>query len=405
MRRRDLVLENGLHLHSDLELIGIASRDEGVEDEMGKEVLRDGDVLEMQDWGEGAEDALDGRSFELRDEIVRPDADPVAVRVGRGVDRVDGLVRRRALPERERSAEEGTAGLKDRLGELIPSLASGGIDEVRGRGRGKDEVDCEAAEAQELLDGEGEELLMLGVVRRSVGADEEVLDEVKGEGDGLLVVLVVLEDDSWRLPWRDLEAIWVESAEDADARERRVPDLLVLGSVLERGAEEDLDEVADAPVERVSGCVRLELRCLAGHQHLELLERLEGDDVVLAPDPDEEEVGPLTERPRMANVLKPLVRPGELGDPAEVGDVLDKVGEAVGVVDDDVLKGLGGNRLLDCGELGPETDEARRRRADKGTDLVELERFDEALERMEGDAPEAFDFECALESRHDLRKE
>jgi hypothetical protein len=57
---------------------------------MREEVLGDRDVLEAEDGREGAEDALDGRAFNFRDEVGGPDADPFTVGVRRGVDRVDG---------------------------------------------------------------------------------------------------------------------------------------------------------------------------------------------------------------------------------------------------------------------------------------------------------------------------
>jgi hypothetical protein len=268
---------------------------------------------------------------------------------------------------------------------LIPSLAGRRVDRLGCRGGREDEVDCESTEGEELLDGEGEALLMLGVVRRSIGADEEMLDEVEGEVDRLVVTGEVLEDDGGRLPRRDLESIGIQRSEDADALERSAPDLHVVDAVLDRCAEEHLDETSNALVERVSRRERLQLRDGPDHERLELLQRLENDDVGLALDPGEEVRRALLERPSLAHRQQPPVGRVELGDPAEVGDVLYEARKVLGVVDDDVVECRRRRLSFHRRELGPQSNEGRRGRADEGSDLVELEGLDERRVRFEGD--------------------
>jgi hypothetical protein len=116
----------------------------------------------------------------------------------------------------------------------------------------EDEVGGETAEAEELLDRVGEELLVLGVVGAAVGADEEVLDEAEGELDCFVRVLEVLDDHGRLLDGRKLEAVRVEGAEDTDTLEGGVPNELVLGTILDSGAEKNGDGTADEGVEGVA---------------------------------------------------------------------------------------------------------------------------------------------------------
>ena len=116
MFRIHLILEYFLHFVLDVLAIFFGARDESREDEMRKEMLSDGDVLETENGREGAEDFFGDRSLQLRDEVGSPASDPVAIR--RSV-LIDGVCRdggRESFLERERRAEEGTASFEYKLG-------------------------------------------------------------------------------------------------------------------------------------------------------------------------------------------------------------------------------------------------------------------------------------------------
>jgi len=159
-----------------------------------KEVLSDDRVLEVEQAREGAEHLARRRPLDALQELVGKRAYPVAVRRRGRVDRERRGGHGLEVAEREARAEEGRARLDDGARQAVPPALRPLVDLAGGVVR-QDEARGEAAEPQELLDGVGEELLMLGVVGRAVRADEEVLDEPQRKLDRLVRVDKVLEDD------------------------------------------------------------------------------------------------------------------------------------------------------------------------------------------------------------------
>lgn len=246
---------------------------------------------------------------------------------------------------------------------------------------------------------------MLGVVRAAVRADEEVLDEAQRKVDGLVRVDKVLEHDGWLGERREFEAVRVDGAEDPNALERAVAQQLVLGSVLDRRAEEDLDETPNARVERVARGEGLHLDRAGLEQRLELAQGLVRDDVVLARDAVEQVSEAVVERPVLTRAHEAAVGLRELLDLAQVGDVLHVPRQVVGIVDDEIVDRLGGRRSLGGRQLWPQADKGGRRRADEGANVAELERLEERAERIERDESQAGQVERSLQRRHDLHED
>jgi hypothetical protein len=96
------------------------------------------------------------------------------------------------------------------------------------------------------------------------------------------------------------------------------------------------------------------------------------------------------------------MRAGELGDPAQVCDVLDVPGQIVGIVDDDVVDGGASCVTLARLELWPETDESRRHGTDERSDVGKFERADEGAESVERHKAQTGNVESGLQRRHDL---
>lgn len=129
---------------------------------------------------------------------------------------------------------------------------------------------------------------------------------------------------------------------------------------------------------------------------LELAEGLKGDDVVLTGDAVEKVSAPGFERPVEPCTMDAVVSGLETVDSAEVGDVLDVLGEIGGVFDDEVL-----DRRLRCETLrfrqvGPETHKGGGGGTDEGPDVAELEGAEEGTEGFESDEAKTRKFERRL---------
>jgi hypothetical protein len=172
------------HLLLDRHTVVVGSTDESVEDEVRQEVLRNGGIFELEKTFERTEDLASLLPLDLAVQFDCEASNPIS-EVGdffRLVDRKLCCRRRRHLFELELSTEKRRTCLLNRRRETSPDLLFLRVGSRIGC-RSSDSRSVEAAEFEKFLNRNGEEFLMLRVVRTPIGADEEILNEPKSEPD------------------------------------------------------------------------------------------------------------------------------------------------------------------------------------------------------------------------------